>query len=146
MKTALYRHYAKDGALLYVGITREPFQRWSNHTNKSSWAQEVIRIDLEWFARWEDAYSAECEAILSEDPIHNIRRPGRTLQHRGRPSRGPQIVAMFEDGMTPRQIAKTFAMSTQGVYNHLKESGYEAPYVTNDYSRRVLTRADLVTA
>ena len=71
-RTALYRHFDADGALLYVGISNNPFYRLSKHSKTSSWSEEIARIDVEWLGSLEDAQAAERQAIKSEGPKHNL--------------------------------------------------------------------------
>ncbi|MBP2581890.1 hypothetical protein J3A78_002368 [Streptomyces sp. PvR006] len=81
MKTALYRLFDADGALLYVGIANNPRTRWSSHAGEKRWWGDVSRKTLEWFATREEAESAEVAAIVGERPRYNVthsetRRPG----------------------------------------------------------------------
>lgn len=46
-KHALYRFYADDGALLYVGITLNPTGRWNDHRHDKPWWTDVADIKLE---------------------------------------------------------------------------------------------------
>jgi DNA-binding GntR family transcriptional regulator len=72
-RTALYRLFATDGDLLYVGITNNPKVRWSQHAAFKSWWPNVVSKTVEWFDSREAAADAEVKAILSEGPAHNIR-------------------------------------------------------------------------
>lgn len=72
MRTALYRHFDADGQLLYVGITSDPRRRLSEHLKAAKWP--IASVDLEWFDNDLSAVRAERKAILTESPIHNIRR------------------------------------------------------------------------
>lgn len=81
MKTALYRLFDADGALLYIGIANDPKTRWSSHAGEKRWWGDVARKTLEWFATREEAESAEVAAIVGERPQYNVthsetRRPG----------------------------------------------------------------------
>lgn len=73
MRTALYRHFAADGALLYVGISRMPSARLAAHMDGSHWAEQIARVEIEWFGSRVAAARAEYFAIQSEAPRHNIR-------------------------------------------------------------------------
>ena len=44
---ALYRFYATDGALLYVGITADPGTRWRAHSHDKPWWHEVANVTIE---------------------------------------------------------------------------------------------------
>lgn len=70
--TALYRHWAIDKTLLYVGVSETVMQRTAQHMAGARWAQEIAAITLEWFpTRWE-ALAAEGAAISREAPKWNI--------------------------------------------------------------------------
>lgn len=72
---ALYRHFDKDGALLYVGISRDPERRWAQHRTQSGWADVVTSSTVTWFVDEQHARAAERAAIAIENPIHNRARP-----------------------------------------------------------------------
>ncbi|MFG3510223.1 GntR family transcriptional regulator [Streptomyces sp. NPDC047821] len=68
-RTALYRHYAADGELLYIGISQDPEVRWEQH---HWWKQGLsARQTLEWFELRSQALAAEAEAIAIERPAYN---------------------------------------------------------------------------
>lgn len=71
-KTALYRHFGKDGELLYIGISYNPFARLSQHELSSSWASLTVSMTIEYFESREDALLAEKHAIINDKPIYNI--------------------------------------------------------------------------
>ncbi len=73
VKTALYRHFDKDGNLLYVGVSLNAIERTISHRDKSHWYQDIARIEIEWLHSRSAAYYAEKKAIQSEHPRHNIR-------------------------------------------------------------------------
>lgn len=78
MKTALYRHFDKHGALLYVGISGSVLQRTTQHLKGSRWADLIHRIDVEHYDTREEALNAEAKAIQKERPAFNEaghRRP-----------------------------------------------------------------------
>lgn len=70
--TALYRHWDKDGALLYIGISLNTMARLSQHKRTSCWFYEIARMDIEWHASRELAEAAERVAIVAERPKHNV--------------------------------------------------------------------------
>lgn len=72
---ALYRFFNSRGALLYVGITMNPGQRWHGHRSGKPWWDDVATITLERFPDEASCRAAEREAILTENPLHNQRRP-----------------------------------------------------------------------
>lgn len=70
-KAAVYRLYAADGALLYIGSSYDPDKRCEAHY-RAPWWPEVARRTDEWMEnRWK-AYSAETSAIWKEQPKHNL--------------------------------------------------------------------------
>lgn len=73
-RTALYRHYDKDGKLLYVGISLSAAHRFSEHLNSSEWAASTGNMTVEWYETRKAAEEAERTAILSEKPIYNISK------------------------------------------------------------------------
>lgn len=70
-RTALYRFYNADEALLYVGVTNDPVRRWDQHADAKEWWPQVARKTIEWFEGRAEALAAERTAIRSENPIHN---------------------------------------------------------------------------
>jgi len=71
----LYRLYNKGGALLYVGITDNPFRRWKEHSKEKPWWPEVHTFTQDWFPDRTSVELAERRAIASEGPAYNIIRP-----------------------------------------------------------------------
>lgn len=94
---ALYRLYAGDGALLYVGVTKDPPGRWRHHRSQKPWWPEVCDKRLTWCHDEREALIAEREAIRTERPRYNRSAGiGAALDHArrvGRP-RGPERVAL----------------------------------------------------
>jgi excinuclease UvrABC nuclease subunit len=78
---AVYRCYADDGQLLYVGETGELGTRFASHAQKL-WFTQVRGITLEWYADELDALNAERRAIHVEHPKYNVIH--RRLRHRAR--------------------------------------------------------------
>lgn len=70
--TCLYRHFDKDGVLLYVGVSMSPLLRTSAH-KRSRWHKAIYCIKLTHFDTPSEAYAAEEIAIKSEMPIFNIQ-------------------------------------------------------------------------
>lgn len=70
----LYRFWnAETALLLYVGVTRNPPNRWDAHRWKAPWWSEV---DVIGYVLYRDRYAAlraEVSAIRSECPLYNIR-------------------------------------------------------------------------
>lgn len=72
MSTSLYRHFANDGSLLYVGISLSWPQRTKAHAKGSRWFEQVARVEIENFPTREAALDAEREAIKREKPAFNV--------------------------------------------------------------------------
>jgi excinuclease UvrABC nuclease subunit len=72
LPTALYRFFAKDDRLLYVGVTDDLKSRLAAHATQKSWWGEVSRTTVEWFPGRLEALDAEIAAIQSERPAYNI--------------------------------------------------------------------------
>ena len=70
-KSCLYRHFDKDGKLLYIGISLSPFVRTRSHRYDSDWFESVAQITIEWHETRESALDAECLAIFLEQPKFN---------------------------------------------------------------------------
>jgi predicted GIY-YIG superfamily endonuclease len=84
---AVYRCYADDGQLLYVGETGELGTRFASHAQKL-WFTQVRGITLEWYADELDALNAERRAIHVEHPKYNVvhRGPGTLAPPSPRPA------------------------------------------------------------
>jgi len=70
-KVAVYRHFSKDGQLLYVGKSVNPFERLSGHIRRGDWPYEIAAVTLQWFDDETAALDAEHLAIMVENPIWN---------------------------------------------------------------------------
>lgn len=73
-ETLVYRLYAADGALLYLGITEELEKRFLRHSARRWWP-EVAAVRLEAYETRTDALRVEARAIYEEGPLHNKMRP-----------------------------------------------------------------------
>jgi predicted GIY-YIG superfamily endonuclease len=67
----LYRCYAGDGVLLYVGKARDVPARLEQHRVRKSWWAEVAKVDVE-DAPWEELPAREIAAIRAEHPKYNV--------------------------------------------------------------------------
>jgi predicted GIY-YIG superfamily endonuclease len=79
----VYRVYAEDGGLLYVGCTKRMQQRWAEHRGSRSnaaapWFTAAHRWVIRIFPDSDSAHIAEATAIENERPIYNKYR-GRRL-------------------------------------------------------------------
>jgi len=73
--TALYRHFDKDGHLLYVGISLSHVARLVDHRNNAHWYKDIAQVTIQWYPTRAEAENAEGKAIVIENPKHNIKRP-----------------------------------------------------------------------
>lgn len=71
----LYRHFDKDGCLLYVGVSLSAINRLVQHRDASHWFSEIASVKITQFPDRTSALAAEKDAILKENPRHNLRRP-----------------------------------------------------------------------
>ena len=75
MICALYRHFDKDGVLLYVGISLSAVARLSQHKD-SAWFKEIKKVEIEHYPTRGEALGMEALAIRNENPKYNkVRRP-----------------------------------------------------------------------
>lgn len=79
-KTSLYRHFNKDGELLYVGISNNHINRLNQHKSASSWFEDISRVEIEHFETRGEALNAETKAIQEEKPKHNIAKRARNTR------------------------------------------------------------------
>ncbi|MGW3510173.1 hypothetical protein [Streptomyces sp. NPDC000994] len=80
----MYRLWAADGTLLYIGSSYTPEERAKAHSH-TAWGHLVARRTDEWHpSRWR-AYDEEARAIAAEDPTHNVVG---TPRHTGPAERG----------------------------------------------------------
>lgn len=68
----LYRMFDADNTLLYVGITNSLQRRLKQHSEEKPWFRRIDRIEIERFATRKEVEYAERQAIINEDPLHNI--------------------------------------------------------------------------
>ena len=99
---ALYRLYAQDGTLLYIGITHSLRNRFASHAQDKPWWSQVAKKTVTWHGSREEVLAAEASAIQAEDPVHNIIRPETDQQRCGegradRHKRQPRAVRIPED-------------------------------------------------
>lgn len=71
-KTALYRHFNKANELLYVGISLNALNRLGQHKEHAHWFNDISDVRIEHFETREMALAAERDAVVKENPKHNI--------------------------------------------------------------------------
>ena len=69
--TDLYRHYDKNGKLLYVGISFSFLKRLHEHKKHSVWFANIASTTREIFATRQEAIEAEQKEIKNEKPVYN---------------------------------------------------------------------------
>lgn len=72
-EAAVYRHWDKDGDLLYVGLAKDPLNRNVGYLNDVVNRAQIASITFEWFKTREEASAAESRAIIEEKPRYNVR-------------------------------------------------------------------------
>lgn len=73
----VYRYYAADGELLYVGCTGYPLQRMTQHSKNSAWWPQVRRQVVESYPTAAAGFDREREVIATERPRYNRIPRGR---------------------------------------------------------------------
>lgn len=76
----LYRHYAADNTLLYIGITNNPPARLTGHRDGSPWWKAVAWSRYEPFGSREELKKAERESVRRELPKWNVHYSTRKLK------------------------------------------------------------------
>lgn len=71
--TCVYRLYSQDDVLVYVGVSKNPKQRWLAHKRKAWWTF-VRKAHITWYEDRQSALDAERHAIFHEDPVFNVSR------------------------------------------------------------------------
>jgi predicted GIY-YIG superfamily endonuclease len=75
-RNVVYRCYADDGRLVYVGKSCDVAARLATHRRESWWWPLVGRTRLTVHASPRAAHDAEQQAIREEAPAFNVRRAG----------------------------------------------------------------------
>jgi len=70
-QASVYKHWGKEGELLYVGLAKDPLSRNVSHLAGIRHRYEIANITFEWFDTREEASAAESESILREKPKYN---------------------------------------------------------------------------
>ena len=68
----LYRHFDKNGVLLYVGISLSAIGRLSQHKQRSDWFSKIEYVKIKNFRTRKELHAAERIAISFEKPLYNI--------------------------------------------------------------------------
>jgi predicted GIY-YIG superfamily endonuclease len=68
----VYRYYAHDDTLLYIGVTNAGLRRAIQHMHDKSWFPQVVHSTFEHFTNRSSAEAREKEAIRAEHPLYNV--------------------------------------------------------------------------
>ncbi|MFD7922504.1 hypothetical protein ACFV3R_25170 [Streptomyces sp. NPDC059740] len=71
-RTGLYRLFAEDGQLLYLGIAVRPKVRWKQHALDKPWWHLVASKTVEWHDNRASALAAEEAATATEKPLYDM--------------------------------------------------------------------------
>jgi len=77
----VYRFFAANGALLYVGYTKNLAHRFHGHKTTKSWWHEVASVEVRLFDDSTAALQHERHAIRTERPHHNGAPRGTQLRN-----------------------------------------------------------------
>lgn len=72
MSHQLYRHYAANGELLYIGISLSTIGRLAQHKAKALWFDKIRSVVSEPCESREEARRKEAAAIANERPLYNV--------------------------------------------------------------------------
>jgi predicted GIY-YIG superfamily endonuclease len=116
IRTALYRCFDADEELLYVGISKDPAERWKQHRSTAPWWRDVTMRVVEWYDDRPAAERAERKAIQTEGPRHNVlhnQRPANpaVVEALTAPKRSHRTLAdLYPDGISNAQARKIVAI------------------------------------
>ena len=77
----LYRYFDENDRLLYVGITKNQFQRFQSHAFNAKWVELIHKATFEHYFSRSEVRQAEITAITNENPLFNIQ--GVAADHPG---------------------------------------------------------------
>lgn len=79
----VYRLYAADGFLLYVGCSWNVYQRLGDHAVNKPWFERVARVEIDEYPTEVEARTVEREMIRREQPPGNVKNTLRDDGRRG---------------------------------------------------------------
>jgi predicted GIY-YIG superfamily endonuclease len=124
-RTALYRHFSADGALLYIGISLAVTKRLSDHVAHSHWSDDIARVEISWFPSRKEALAAEKAAIGKEKPKHNAhhnRGDGWTAD--GMPMFASRAIEYLGYGYACGPLPSGLADETQALMDKFQEAAF----------------------
>lgn len=95
----VYRIYACDGALLYVGMSEDPAKRMIQHRGEKAWPEEVAGFASEEFSDRATAAEEERRAIAVEKPKYNVLHGGSAERMVRKPGQAVLHLRLTEDGL-----------------------------------------------
>lgn len=115
----VYRFFADDGELLYVGCSGSVVKRIEQHRHTRDWWPRVSVVTVEHFPSLAAGRAAEREAIGSEAPAYNVqdRHVQRSDQRR------EAIAARYATGETMESIGFDYGISRERVRQLLADVG-----------------------
>lgn len=119
--TAVYRLFAPDDSLLYVGISWNPTGRLSGHRTDKTWWPEVARTTIAWCRNRIAALAEEAHAIAKEKPRYNVARPD--------PRRYPAREPKFKSGTYAKRMGYEHAASVLRMPAELLRRSTEAGFI-----------------
>lgn len=99
MSYILYRVFANDGALLYVGATTNPALRFEDHSRVQPWWPEAATITLQHCFDGDELDTEEAEAIRTENPKYNQMHSKTRRLRKPRREAGSGALFQRKDGM-----------------------------------------------
>lgn len=119
----LYRYFDENDRLLYVGITKNQFQRLQGHATSAKWFGLIHKATFEHFTSRNDVKLAELAAITSEKPMFNIQGvlPGDRIADKKQLDWLDHIVEMsnkFDDSEHDIHAEFIEAMNIAGIIEH----------------------------
>lgn len=110
-RSAVYRVFAGNGDLLYVGCSSQLFTRLRQHRHQSHWWEYAAVVTFDFMAR-QDAILAEREAIAAEGPLWCFAGNKRYFEPdliAAREAYGPMPRRFVTPGKTGRTIPTSVA-------------------------------------
>src|SRR3990172_1752243 len=120
----LYRHFDRDGKLLYIGVSLSVIGRLGCHKQNSHWFKKIAHIDIDQYSSKEAALIAEKLAIKKENPLHNIEHKIVYASHLEKllaSRRKKKRVLALSKRHTNAKVAELIGCSRQYVGQVLKE-------------------------
>lgn len=155
----LYRMFDATGRLLYVGITLDVGQRFTDHKREKSWWADIEVIRLQQYGSRKELEEAERVAIATENPAHNMK-PGRPVwvpttdeQRQAievaqqaaahvqelRQAMWDEVQSALDIGVPAAFMAETVGRGRATLYRHATPPGSNSQAIETDEERGELT-------